>query len=424
MTAHEFDRPSEIPERAVVPPPESAPEGSALPSVHIGRSAMEGVKYPVPEATVPATETGLEPPKEPPTDTPEMGNMPEDPKAGRLARLYGALAQFNGDVDTRQVSAYALMDGMAKNRKSEELQQEGMTHDEAANYIRATEGEHAPEHENLIFNVETLGLYHAEALAEFGLTVRHELFKDVDTYVQNADVLLESLQQMDAAQAVPDIREGFGKMVQRFSDDLPYTVMQARISEVQELQQVPFWMAHDVEHVQVEFAAAQEMEGLLRQGPHIADELERIGVERQSAVDELREVSQLERDDLLLEWSLAVEGGYLPTHRIKEDSIEAIWTQWWDAEDWDPLWRLLDHTATKSQAGTALARRIGTGLRDAMLRRIGPRIGVDPELVQEDAAAAYEQFAVGLSTAVQNDQCNPADLYAYNRLRETIERLA
>lgn len=266
------------------------------------------------------------------------------PDPVQLAGLFDAITAFNTAEKHRPRLAYDVIDGLNKARRREEYQAEGMTDQEAIDYIKATEGEHAPEAEVALLDLEGIALHHKDALGDFGLTITSD-FTGAHLEISNPVKLTASLGCISEYNLPPQLQSGLNTLLKEFTGGLWATVINNNGQQVDAYGAKPFWMDEYYPEPQEQAQAV----AILTHGQQLAAQFERLGVDA-SYASALRNISRYYDEGMIVEWALGHEMGFDEDPYQPED-IRPLYQQDYDSKYWDSYFRMLDGAEAKSNPG-------------------------------------------------------------------------
>ncbi len=282
-----------------------------------------------------------------PTDNfPEDEQMARLPDPAELSELFDTLSAFNAAEKETPRLGLDIVDGINKGRRKEEYKAQGMTGQEATDFIKATEGEHAPEAEAALLDLAGITLRYRDTLKDFGLSVTSDMFTGSRTEIADPVKLTASLSCIHEHTLPPSVQHGLNKTLKSFTGGLWATVINTNGEQVDSYGAIPYWMKSSGYYPEPE--AYAQATHTLAHGEKLATQFERLGVDPQS-VHALRNVSRYYQEGMIVEWALGHEMGFDEDPYRSKD--RPLYQQDHDSTYWDAYFRVLDGAEAKSQPG-------------------------------------------------------------------------
>lgn len=321
------------------------------------------------------------------------------PDPAELAGLFDTLDAFNTAEKETPRLGHDLVDGYRKGDLKDEYQKAGMTAEEAVNSIKNVEGEHAPEAEAALLDLEGISLRHNKTLTNFGISIESDLF-DARVKITDAGKFVANLSCIEVENVPPRVKEHVEKIVSEFPSDVWLDVVNSNRTEIEQLDAVPYWMPPQAEDRGADPEEHARVEDTLNHGNALAEQCERLGGDPEK-VAALRDLTRYSEENMLVEWALIREMGFdnSPYDLKRDGAMHAVYRFDTDPE-WETFWRVVEHAEAKSKPGDTFV----ADLRDRAAAHIdiflGTIIATNRRAISEEAFATYYPDNDTLQTAI------------------------
>jgi|GEM_PF-3365578 len=372
---------------------------------------------------------GTEPWSEPDTDFDAEfaalvagGSLAPDPEeqlaaTAALSAVFTQLESFNEANDPRTRFANGLLDGLNKGARKEKYMAEGMTEEEAVNYIINTEGEHSQAVEEVRPDHEIIALTNEATLQNFGLQVDQDLLEEAHVEVTDGAALVAGLSGIAADNVPPEIQRGLNSMLKGFAEPLFNTVVVNNQDTLEALDAIPYWMKGHT--LSPEPEAHEAMLKMFEHSDEIANQCQRLGADEHE-VARLRQLTRYHNENALPEWTVAEEMGFFTTPYGEEGGL-TLYRQHHD-ESWDMFWRTMDHAEAKSQPGDTFVADVRDAAVECLTVTLRAYLTGKRGITREDDATKWPDPSVAEALAAEQAAQGDDDIAEIIAARERVMR--
>lgn len=206
--------------------------------------------------------------------------------------VFNDLANFDKAYDPEERRADMTLDLLNRINRRDELVENGMTAEQALEFIELVEGVKTKPEQNIALEHEFLSLSHQGSLDNLGLEVGNNLTVGAHVSVKDGQKLSASLADIAPEQATVEFQDGLKNMLTNFSKHLPVKVINdnptdPRISD---------------NRLEI-YLKTETVDQTLDHGNAIAEQCERLGVDSKE-VEKLRRLADYKEEGTLTEWAL------------------------------------------------------------------------------------------------------------------------